>query len=275
MVTLGIKVRNRSYKLRTDESPERILQIASSLDAKIVEFSENLKGMPEHEILTLVAYSLMEELDKTEDEFTRLKVCIAKAEEEGRNQHTSAAAELEQIFALKESENNDLRERLREFEKMWDAHTSKIFDSAADELNQLAKCKEQEMTELRNKLHEYEQSWSDWVKKNRSETENEFYEMAATKERESAELFAKLVEYEKVWDNHAMEVYNSAIAEARETAEGEEQKSQKLEETLENFEQMFDDYSKCKEEEIIRLQTEIESLKLKLAESSDGQMVLM
>jgi cell division protein ZapA (FtsZ GTPase activity inhibitor) len=275
MNKLQIKIRNRSYTLRTDENPDRIQLIANELDEKIADFTANLKGMPEHEILTLVAYSLMEELDKTEDEFKRLKECIEKAEEDGRNQHTSAAAELEQIFALKEKENNDLRERVRDFEKMWDAHTSKLYGSAADELNQLAKRKEQEMSELHHKLHEYERTWSDWVKTNRSETEDEFYKMAASKEQESAELFVKLVEYEKVWDTHAMEVYNSAIAEAREAAEGKELKSQKLEETLENFEKMFDEYSKRKEDEIIRLQEENESLKLKLRECSDGQIMLV
>jgi cell division protein ZapA (FtsZ GTPase activity inhibitor) len=274
MDKLQIKVRGRSYTLRTDESQERIMKIAENLDVKITEFTNTMRGMPEHEVLTIVAYSLMEELDKTEDEFCRLKRCIEKAEQDGRAQHTSAAAEMEQIFALKERENNDLRERLREFEKMWDAHSSKIYESASDELTQLAKLKEQEMSELRNKLHEYEQNWSEWVKKSRSEAADEFHEIAASRERDSAELFSKLVEYEKVWDAHAMEVYNSALAEARETAEGKELKNKKLEETLESFEKMFDEYSKRKESEIVRLQEEIEGLKLKLAECSDGQMML-
>jgi cell division protein ZapA (FtsZ GTPase activity inhibitor) len=274
MDKLQIKVRGRNYTLRTDESPARIAQIAHSLDEKIGEYTSAMKGMSEHEILTITAFSLMEELERNKDEFASMQEHIKRVAEESAANNASAANEMEQIFALKESENDDMRERLREFEKMWDSHTSQIFKSAADELAQLAKLKEQEMSELRNKLQEYENTWGEWVKKNRSDTAAEFYEIAANRERESTELFAKLVEYEKVWDTHAMEVYNSAIAEARETADGKDLKNKKLEETLENFEKMFDDYAKRKESEILRMQEEIESLKLKLADASDGQMIL-
>jgi cell division protein ZapA (FtsZ GTPase activity inhibitor) len=274
MDTLQITIRGRNYTLRTDEKHERIESLAKTLDSKISEFAEGMKGRPESEILTVTAFSLMEQVDKTEAENARLKEALAKSEAASRENNSSAASEMEQIFALKERENNDLRDRLREFEKLWDAHSSKIYESASDELTQLAKLKEQEMSELRNKLHEYEQNWSEWVKKSRSEAADEFHEIAASRERESAELFSKLVEYEKVWDTHAMEVYNSALAEARETADGKELKNKKLEETLESFEKMFDEYSKRKESEIVRLQEEIEGLKLKLAECSDGQMML-
>ena len=274
MVSLQIKIKNRSYLLRTDENQERISKLANTLEEKINEFANSMGRRSEVEILTMVAFHLWEKLDKAKIEIENLEGDIQKAEYETKDTHESAVKEMEQIFALKEKENNELRERITEFEKHWDSHSTKMYGSASDELAQLAKLKDQEMSELQNKLMKYEENWNTWVNQNRDDANEEFVSIAATKERTQNELISKLIEHEKVWDSHAMDVYNSAIREANEVATLKEEENQKLAETLENFEKTFAEFSSRKEDEIRKMQEELESLKLKLADATDGQLVL-
>jgi cell division protein ZapA (FtsZ GTPase activity inhibitor) len=240
MDKVQITIRGRSYTLRTDESPERIEQIAASLDERIAEFTNAMRGRPEGEVLTLVAFDLMEQADDNSNEVKRMKDVLEESETKNKQllieNMNSAESELFQIASVKEQENVELRAKIQGYEEAFEAQISQTYTSAEKELDQI----------VRNK------------------------------QRENDELRMNLVEFERELDSRATEIFNSAINEAKENAESKEEENQKLLTMLENFEKTFDNYAKTKEREIVQMQEEIEALKFRLMElSDDGQMTLV
>jgi cell division protein ZapA (FtsZ GTPase activity inhibitor) len=275
MDKLHITIRDRSYTLRTDECPERISQIAANLDEKLEGFMQAMRGRPEYEILTIAAFDLMEQADNAEAEVARLQSLLEESER-SQSCYSSVNDEFTKIAEIKEQENNELRTRISEFERQWDAYTAKTHASATDEFMHIAEAKEREISELRLKLLEYEKTWDDCVNKFKNEAGDEFAQIAAVREKENSELIARFLESEKDWNRYVIELFESAIAEYKEVVEANESENQKLSETLENFERTFADFASTKENEIIRLQEEVQELKLRLADlSEDGQMTLM
>jgi len=97
--------------------------------------------------------------------------------------------------------------------------------------------------------------------------ESELAQIANVKEQENEALRIKLQEYEMKAE--------SAVDTANEAVHAKEAENVKLKETLQNFEKIFDEFAKTKERDILRMQEEIETLKLKLAElDEDGQLTL-
>ncbi|MCL1903393.1 MAG: cell division protein ZapA [Oscillospiraceae bacterium] len=239
MDTVQITILGKNYTLRTDEEPERITKVAALLEERISEFTAAMKGRSDYEVLTLVAFDLMEQADSSAVETDKLRALLNDTEIKNQqlliDNMNSAESELFQIAAVKEQENNDLRGKIQDYEKLFEEHAANTYTSAEHELDQIV----------------------------------------AHTEKENIELRARFTEFEKQFDDHAMNVFNSAIKEAKENAESKEEENIKLNTMLENFEKTFDDYAKAKERDIVRMQEEIEALKLKLAESSDdGQLTL-
>jgi cell division protein ZapA (FtsZ GTPase activity inhibitor) len=133
-------------------------------------------------------------------------------------------------------------------------------NSAGSELYQIAAVKEQENSALRAQLHDYEQVLDSKIAGANSANNAELERIIAGLEQENAELCAKITE----------------ILPHKDSAERKEMENQRLTETLSNFERSFDEFAKAKENELLKMQEEIEALKLKLAElSEDGQLTLV
>ena len=240
MNKLQVKIRDRVYTLRTEEAPERIKEVASALDEKIAEFSKAMRGRPETEILTIAAFDLMEQVDNAIREAGMLRDLLTETDVKNKQQlienMSSAQNELYQLAAVKEQENETLRAKVQEHEKAFDAHTSSTYSSAEKELEQLL----------------------------------------AVKEKENSELRERIQDFEKQWDNQARNVFDSAVGEVSENADAKDNHHRNMSETLEHYERSFDELTKQKECEIIDLQHQVESLKMKLAEcSDDGQITLV
>jgi len=133
---------------------------------------------------------------------------------------------------------------------------------------------EDDLQNLKQLLEKIEQENKQLLTDNMHSAESELVQIAMVKEQENEALRIKIQEYEKEWDEQTKNVYQSAIDEANKNAELKEFENQKLKETLDNFERIFDDFAKTKEGDILRMQEEIEALKLKLAEVDDGQLTL-
>ncbi|MDR0197907.1 MAG: cell division protein ZapA [Oscillospiraceae bacterium] len=250
MEKLQIRICERVYSLLTDEEPERIERIARALEERIKEFGERLKGRPETEILTLTAFDLLDNADKDRVSYEKtseeMNEKIKRSELENRKllieNMNSAESELAQIAVVKEQENNELRAKLLEYEKLWDEHSMSVYDSAGDALS----------------------------------------EIASIKERENSELRVKLSEYEKLFDSRVNDTYKSAALELEAVAAVNNEENAKLRDTLHNYEKSFDSYAKSKEAEIIRLQKELEEtrgendeLKQRFAAlTDDGQLTI-
>jgi len=254
MNKLQIKIRNKVYTLRTDEDPARMTRIAENLDEKITEFAGSMHGRTEVEIITITAFDLMERVDD-------LLVSESKLADQSKKLNDGIQT-LKELIEETEAENNKL---LKE-----------NISSAGNELEQIAMVKEQENEKLRIKIQEYEKEWNDKASDVYNSAIEEIKRTAEIKEQENEALRIKIQRYEKEFDEQSSNVYQSAINVANEAAESKEAENQKLKETLENFEKLFDEFAKTKEGDILRMQEEIEALKLKLAETSeDGQMMLV
>ena len=102
---------------------------------------------------------------------------------------------------------------------------------------------------------------------------SEMYQIASVKEQENNDLRVKIQEYEKALSAQLTTTIDSE--ETERVLKIKERENQKLSETLDNFERLFDDFAKAKEREIVKMQEEIEGLKLRLAEfGDDGQLTL-
>ncbi|MCL2633590.1 MAG: cell division protein ZapA [Oscillospiraceae bacterium] len=171
MEKIQIKINNRDYSLITDEAPERIEQLAASLEVKISEFRNQMRNRPEIEVLTLTAFDLLECIDTEKMNYVkRLGDLKSQIEEmEAKNKQllyenmSSAESELVQIANVKEQENYDLRSKLLEYEKVWDEHAHGTYKSAASEVEEYADAKTEENEILRETLANFEKSFDDYV----------------------------------------------------------------------------------------------------------------
>ncbi|MDR0221967.1 MAG: cell division protein ZapA [Oscillospiraceae bacterium] len=250
MDKLQITICERVYSLLTDEEPERIARIAAALEERINEFKARFKGKSEAEVITLAAFDAFDRLDKDktalEKTVEEMEERIKRSELENRklliDNMNSAESEMAQLAVVKEQENSELRAKLLEYEKLWDEHAKSAYHSAGVELS----------------------------------------EIASIKERENVELRDKLVEYENLWNKHIDDTYKSAASEMEAVAAVSNAENEKLRDTLNNYEKSFDNYVKTKENEIIRLQKELEDargesdeLKQRLAAlADDGQLTI-
>jgi len=171
MDKLQIKILDRNFSLITDEDPERLNSVAEELEKRVREFRARMRGKSEAEILTLVAFDISDNAEKEITESKRLVSVLRKKLEETEIKNkqllienmNSAESELVQIAVVKEQENNDLRAKLREYERQ-------IEDVSTD--------KNAEVQKLRETLANYEKSFNDHAKHKESEilalqTENE------------------------------------------------------------------------------------------------------
>lgn len=167
MNTVQITVRGKNYTLRTDENPERMAEIADSLNKRITEFADAMKGRADAEILTLVAFDLMEQSDDCLKEIEKIKKRIEEIESKNKDSIDSAESELYRIAEIKEQENSDLRTQLQEYEKLFEkqvadknAQTDKEYEAKFESLKEENKKLSQENETLKN----IEKSFNDYIK---------------------------------------------------------------------------------------------------------------
>jgi len=162
-----ISVRGKTYVLRTQEDPLRISQLASTLELRIDEIAQGMKGRPESEIVTFAAFMLAEELDTAEAECAVAKSELdsvqksLKAAQEKFQAELNAASQAVSQAAKDTSKSDELLVRIAELEKKHDDELFTALESAEG--------KDMEIKRLTETLESVEKSSAECIKRKESD----------------------------------------------------------------------------------------------------------
>jgi len=70
--TVSVKIYNQELKIRTDEPPEYVRDVARYVDSKIYEVVDNVPGISSTKALILAAMNIADELFKQREEHQKL-----------------------------------------------------------------------------------------------------------------------------------------------------------------------------------------------------------
>lgn len=233
MEKVTVKIYGREYSLKTDESPEKIIKLASQLEKTITYVSRKIRGMSEIECTTMGAMILIGEVESVIRKDAESAEVLKKR--------------LESVQAQLDSTNAQLVEQLR---------------LAAE--NPLEKDNQQLKTEnasLKQQLS--------FISADSARISSEMKTLAQRQAAENAEHEKKL---KSIAEEHELEVmilkesFEKSSNEKDRLLEEKTRENEKMKTTLSNYEASFDLYVKKKEEELRQAHEELETLKSKNAE---------
>lgn len=152
MEKVSVKICQRDYSLKTDESPEKIKKLAEQLEQTILYVSRKARGMNETEITTLASMILISDIENV------LKKDIATAEElqeeinRLKNNETLHLAEIEELKRELEEQRAVAADDTAQKEKLLSEKAE--LTSELEQAKQSETAKEQEIAGLKRELEE-------------------------------------------------------------------------------------------------------------------------
>ena len=233
MEKVTVRICGREYSLKTDENPEKIVELARQLEKTITYVGRKIRGMSEVEFTTMGAMILIGEIES----MIRKKM---ESAEELKNQ-------LETVQAQLDSTNAKLEEQLR-----------LAADNTLEQDNRQLKAENVSLKEQLSTLSA-----------DSSRISSEMQTLAQQRASETADHDKKLKD---LTEEHELEImilkegFEKTSEEKDRLIEEKTRENEKMQITLSNYEASYNLYIKRKEEELRQAHEETESLKAKNAE---------
>ena len=233
MEKVTVKICGREYSLKTDESPEKIIELAHRLEKTITYVGRKIRGMSEIEFTTMGAMILIGEIESTIHKEKEYAEQLQKQLEGVRSQLSSTNAKLDEQLRL--AADNTLEQDNRQLK------------------TENASLKEQLST----------------LSADSTRISSEMQTLAQRRAAESADYEKKLKD---LTEEHELEImilkegFEKTTEEKDRLLEEKTRENEKMQTTLSNYEASFDLYVKKKEEELRQAHEETEALKAKNAE---------
>ena len=243
MEKVTVRIAGRDYSLKTDESAEKIVELADRLEKTISYVARNTRSMNEVEITTMASMILMGEIEsgiRAEN----------NAAAEAKKKLEENSAQLESVKAELDGTKRRLEEQLR---------------LAADNSDK------KENEQLKNEIAS--------LKQQLQTAKDESAAVSAAKKAENERHATQLADYEKkikdLKEEHELDVmilkegFEKTSTEKEKAFEEKIKDNEKMRSTLSNYEASFDLYVKKKEEELKQAHEEIEALKEKISKTEE------